>query len=279
MILALLLAGSAAAGWSHRTGEVSPAVAVWERAGAVAQEWIGQEGAARSARRASDAVRSVISARGLSRQNDRLAAQTDLLRRQNALLRQSDIAPVPLLGLETEAARLQELTSTATRALVIGRGADQWADALILNMGSGSGVRSGDVVISGPDLIGVIARVYWGTCVVRLVTDRYTRLPARCARSQESLGMACGTARGLLQLRDLPLSSDLREGDLVCTAGLGTSVPGGLLLGRVETYHQIAVLDPATGTRRPRARATVRPVSDPLSLDSVWVIRLGEGGD
>ncbi|HOS92098.1 MAG TPA: rod shape-determining protein MreC, partial [Armatimonadota bacterium] len=186
----------------------------------MAQDWVGQEAAARSARRVSDAVTSVVSARRLSLQNDRLAAQTDLLRRQNALLRQSDIAPVPLLGLEIQATRLRELTSTATRALVIGRGPDQWADALILNVGSGSGVRAGDVVVSGPDLVGVIARVYWGTCVVRLVTDRYARLPARCARSQESLGMATGTSRGLLQLRDLPLSSDLREGDLVCTAGL-----------------------------------------------------------
>ena len=279
MMLALLLVGAAGAGWSHRTSEIAPAAALWERIGAVAQEWVGQEAAARSARRASDAVRSAVGARRLSRQNRRLAAQTDLLRRQNALLRQSDIAPVPLLGLETEAARLRTLMATATRALVIGHGADQWADALILNVGSGSGVRGGDMVVSGPDLVGVVARANPGTCVVRLVTDRYTRLPARCARSQESLGMASGTARGQLQLGDLPLSSDLREGDLVCTAGLGASVPSGLLLGRVETFHQVGVLDPATGARRPRARATVRPATDLLSLESVWVVRLGPGGD
>jgi rod shape-determining protein MreC len=77
-----------------------------------------------------------------------------------------------------------------------------------------------------------------------------------------------GVAEGDLQrgivLDLLPSDSEITEGTLVLTSGLGGNYPRGLLLGSVEALEQ--------RPQSPFTRATVQPAAELSGLDTVLIL-------
>jgi len=130
---------------------------------------------------------------------------------------------------------------------------DPTRQRLILDAGSNSGVRVGQAVIDAGGLMGQVIALTPTTATVLLLTDPDHAVPVMVARTGVRL-MVYGTGRSdALELADVPLSADVRTGDVLLTSGLGGRFPQGFMVGTVQTLR--------ADDSRAFLRAAVRPAA------------------
>jgi cell shape-determining protein MreC len=278
LLLAGLLVCSSLLGWQHRAGRAVAEPSRVERFCSRLLDLAGQEAMGRASHRLRTALSRRLGGAALEREKEILAERVALHREQNDLLRDVAADSPRLPELETERDRLSRLVGAAIAAGVIGHGPGPCAGTLIINVGSANNVQPGDAVLSGPDLVGVVARANRKTSTVALLSAPSTRIRVRCTRSQAWLGTARGATGGRLKLRRLPpLSADVREGDVVCTVGRRGAMPGGIIVGIIESYHRLS--PDAGGGEGYEASAIIRPLADTARVRDVRVLRVAaEGG-
>ena len=188
----------------------------------------------------------------------RLSAENRRLR--NALLVSS--ARQARLQVEAEEnARLRGLLGAAERgglevqlAPLLDIDLDPTRQRLMLDAGRSDGVRLGQSVIDAGGLVGQIIETTPTTAVVLLLTDPDHAIPVAVARTGVRL-VAYGTGRsGQLELRNVPLSSDVRVGDQIITSGLGGRFPPGFPVGTIATLQPDDSRAFLTGDVKPAAR-------------------------
>ena len=139
-----------------------------------------------------------------------------------------------------ENARLRGLVGAAARggldvqlAPILDVDLDPARQRLLLNSGARDGVRQGQSVIDAGGLLGQIIAVTPGTATVLLLTDLDHAVPVSISRTGVRL-VAYGIGRSdRLELRNIPVSSDVEVGDVVVTSGLGGRFPAGFPVGRI----------------------------------------------
>lgn len=143
-----------------------------------------------------------------------------------------------------ENARMRGLLGAAERggldvrlAPILDVDLDPARQRLLLDAGSGHGVRQGQSVIDAGGLLGQVIAVTPGTATVLLLTDLDHAVPVVVARTGVRL-VAYGIGRSdRLELRNIPVSADIREGDAVVTSGLGGRFPPGFPVGTISTLR------------------------------------------
>jgi rod shape-determining protein MreC len=174
---------------------------------------------------------------------DNVATVAQLARRNQALRRELLIAQARIARLSTVTAdnsRLRTLLDAAQRggldvqlAPILDVDLDPTHQRLVLDAGSRDDVREGQSVIDARGLLGQVTRVGPLHSDVLLITDPDHAVPVAIARNGVRL-VAYGTGRGdQLALANIPLSSDIKVGDLVVTSGLGGRFPPGFPVGRI----------------------------------------------
>ncbi len=160
------------------------------------------------------------------------AQRTELLERENTTLRR-------LLELQ------QQLPIKARAAQVKYIATDPFNHTLVLDKGSVHKVVRGAPVIDGHGLIGQVIRVYPHSSEVRLLTNPQQVVPVinhRTGKRNLVYGTAKDTPQGsLLEMRFLPLTDDVKQGDVIATSGTGGVYPAGLPVGvvtKVEKYNR-----------------------------------------
>ncbi len=116
--------------------------------------------------------------------------------------------------------------------LVIGRSADSWSQALIIDKGSSSGIRRGMTVINHLGMVGCVVDALKFTSKVLLINDPNIAVSGLIQRSREE-GLVCGTLGANLIMRYLPQEADIKIQDTIITSGLNDCYPKGLLIGTV----------------------------------------------
>ncbi len=137
-----------------------------------------------------------------------------------------------------ENARLRGLLASAKRgrldvqlASILDIDLDPTRQRLVLDAGSAAGVSVGQVVIDAGGLMGQVIAVTPATAKILLLTDPDHVVPAVVARSGVRL-MVYGAGRSdVLLATDIPLSADVRAGDVLLTSGLGARFPAGFAIG------------------------------------------------
>lgn len=175
---------------------------------------------------------------------------------------------------------------------------------IAIDRGLSDGLDEGMVVLSrSGNLVGTVSRAYEDFAWVRLITDpdsavnaqvnpvaspapattpgaqapasptpspatpAPTAIPAPTPAPEESApvrGVAEGDLRRGLLLDLLPPESNLAEGALVTTSGLGGNYPRALLIGSIEDVEQ--------RPQSPFTRATIKSAANLSSLDTVLVL-------
>jgi len=164
--------------------------------------------------------------------------------------------------------------------------------AIAIDRGLSDGIDEGMVVLSRSGvLVGTVSRAYQDFAWIRLITDPDSAVNAQvnvavappqpaptsgAAVATPSAtptpspapapvrGVAGGDLRQGIVLDLLPSDSEIAEGTLVLTSGLGGNYPRGLLIGSVKALDQ-----------RPQSaftRATVEPAADLSGLDTVLIL-------
>ncbi len=108
---------------------------------------------------------------------------------------------------------------------------DPTRQRLVLDAGQRDGVQVGQAVIDAGGLMGQVIHTTPATATVLLVTDPDHAVPAVTARSGARVMVHGGGRSDLLRAADIPLSADVREGDVLLTSGLGGRFPAGFPVG------------------------------------------------
>ncbi|TAA45322.1 rod shape-determining protein MreC [Pseudoxanthomonas winnipegensis] len=122
-------------------------------------------------------------------------------------------------------------------AAVLNIDLDPTRQRLVIDAGSRDGVHAGQPVIDAGGLLGQIVQVMPTYSTVLLLTDPDHAVPVMVQRSGVRL-LASGNGRSdQLQLVNVPLNADIKDGDVVVTSGLGGRFPPGFPVGTVADLH------------------------------------------
>lgn len=145
------------------------------------------------------------------------AADNDRLRRMLGVVQRG--------GLDVQLAPILDIDLDPTR------------QRLVLDAGSSDGVRVGQVVIDAGGVVGQVIATTASHSTALLLTDPDHAVPVAVMRNGVRL-VAYGTGRSdRLALASIPLSSDVKVGDVVVTSGLGERFPAGFPVGKISALR------------------------------------------
>ena len=127
------------------------------------------------------------------------------------------------------------------KATVIARDSADIYKSFTISKGTLSGVAVGDAVLYKQNLVGVIEEAYPDYSVVKTVLDPDFNISAYEIISNE-ISYVTGNARlageGKCKMANLSSSTDVSYGSIICTAGIGGTVPKGLVIGTVDEIDE-----------------------------------------
>ncbi len=171
---------------------------------------------------------------------------TDQLSAENKALKQRILKlqgqQQQLQFLQNENRRLRELLGSEAResarrmvAEVIAVASEPFSQQLVINKGTLSGVYEGQPVLDSSGIIGQVQDVGGNTARVLLISDQSHAISLRSERNDIRV-LAQGTGDiGRLELMFIPHSTELREGDLLMSSGLGGVFPEGYPVARIAS--------------------------------------------
>ena len=149
--------------------------------------------------------------------------QVEQLQIENQTLRQ-------LMGLSSS------LSANFQTAEILFDVPDPYNQRLVINKGQTNDVALGSPVIDAGGVIGQITRLYPMTAEVTLLTDQNQSIPVlnsrTGARNITNGDMLEGVP--MIELKFVPASADVKEGDLLTTSGIDGVYPAGLQVARIS---------------------------------------------
>jgi rod shape-determining protein MreC len=154
-----------------------------------------------------------------------LANQSELLRVENQNLRQ-------LLNLE------KEVAYKTIPVEILFNPSNPISQRVVIDRGAEDGLKLGNPIASDSGILGQVVRLYAGSAEVSLLEDRDFAVPVQVARNGLRAAVF-GTGRGnLLELRYLPVASDLEVGDVLLTSGIDGTYPPGFAVAMITRIER-----------------------------------------
>jgi rod shape-determining protein MreC len=220
----------------------------------------------------------------VSRWLDEMTSSHETLLEQNRSLRKENLRLRAELqkyeALQAENLRLRDLVDSSfkvgDRVLVAELSAvdlDPYKQQVIINKGGVSGAFVGQPVLDAHAVMGQVTNVSLFESTVLLITDTSHALPVQVLRNGLRT-IALGTGRiDELKLPYLPTNSDIVEGDLLVTSGLGGKFPPGYPVAEVtridrspDAPFSLVLAEPRAHLDRSREVLLVWTVPNQLSV-------------
>ena len=191
---------------------------------------------------------------------DVVASQNQLLdevkRLEGRVLQLSQVSQ-QYKSLLTENGRLRELLGSQARlsdevliAELIGILPNPGMHQVIIDKGTREGVAVGDAVIDAEGLFGQVVGVNLFDARILLVSDASHAVPVEVDRNGVRSIAAGNGSYDYLELENVPVTADIREGDALMSSGLGDRFPRGYPVAVVESV----IRDPSEAFSRVTAR-------------------------
>jgi rod shape-determining protein MreC len=139
---------------------------------------------------------------------------------------------------------------------------DPYNQRIVIDKGQTKEVALGSPVIDAGGVVGQVTRVYPLTAEVTLLTDRDQIIPVMNsrtgARNISSGSLLAGVP--LIELKFVPASADVKEGDLLTTSGIDGVYPAGLQVARISHIERRVDISFARIHARPLAELKGRHV-------------------
>lgn len=119
------------------------------------------------------------------------------------------------------------------QAALLYQGHDWFAQKIVLDRGATAGLRNGLPVVDASGLLGQVSQVFPGSSEVTLVTSPGQLTPVMIERTGQR-GLVAGMGHGRLELRYMPIQTDVRVGDRLVTSGIDRVYPAALPVARVS---------------------------------------------
>lgn len=122
-------------------------------------------------------------------------------------------------------------------AEIVARNSDNWTRSFTINKGMSSGIAPDCCVITADGMVGFVSEVGNTWATVTAITDTTMEAAAIASRTREVASVEGDfelMSRGRLRLSYLSRDTQVLEGDIVETSGVGGLFPKGIVLGSVE---------------------------------------------
>ena len=148
--------------------------------------------------------------------------------------------------LEDEIRRLRALLESSVefyeRVLVaelVGVELEPFRQQIVINKGMTHGVFNGQPVVDSGGIMGQIIHVSPFSSTVLLITDPTHSIPVLVNRNGlRSVAVGLGEDN-IISLEHIPVSADIKEGDLIVSSGLGRKFPSGYPVGTVSNITRV----------------------------------------
>jgi len=149
--------------------------------------------------------------------------QVEQLQIENQNLRQ-------LMGLQSS------MAVTSQTAEVLFDVPDPYNQRIVIDRGQLKNVALGSPVIDAGGVVGQVTRVYPLTSEVTLLTDKDQSIPVLNSRTGARNITSGDVLAGqpMIELKIVPASADVKEGDLLTTSGIDGVYPAGLQVARIS---------------------------------------------
>jgi rod shape-determining protein MreC len=186
-----------------------------------------------------------------------LANQSELLRVENQNLRQ-------LLNLQ------KEVAYETIPVEILYNPSNPISQRVVIDRGEKDGLKLGNPIASDSGILGQVVRLYAGSAEVSLLEDRDFAVPVQIARNGLRAAVF-GTGRGnLLELRYLPVASDLEVGDVLLTSGIDGTYPPGFAVAMITRIERNIDKNTANVFCAPVARINAHRQALALLYDPQW---------
>jgi rod shape-determining protein MreC len=175
----------------------------------------------------------------ISSENERLKSET---LRQAAMLQDLEALKRENTELRALLQAKSRLVQTSLMAEVLYSARDPFSRKLVLGKGLSDDVQAGVAVVDGEGVIGQVTRVYPFLAEVTLITDKNQAVPVQNLRSGVRAIVFGNGREGTLDLRFMPVNTDIQVGDTLVTSGIDGVYPAGLPVARVTNIERNAAL-------------------------------------
>lgn len=170
-----------------------------------------------------------------------------------------------------EAVKLTETNKNYTYSGVniIGYSGSALSDGYIVDKGSKDGIRKNMVVVTPKGLVGKVTKVSENYSIVQNILNENLAVAVMIQNSSNISGILQGISNGkteenLTQIYNLPMDSDIKEGDVILTSGLGEIYPKEIPVGKVISVEEDKV--------KVMKNAVVEPFVDFDSLEELYIV-------
>ena len=141
-------------------------------------------------------------------------------------------------------------------------------DGYIVDKGKNDNVQKGMIVIGAEGLVGQVTSVDDSTCIVQSLLNENIAVGVMVQRTNDVTGYIKGFKDNqngnLAKVYDLPMDSDVKEGDVITTSGVGMLYPKDIRIGEVISVEEDNV--------RVMKNAVVKPYVDFNKLQELFIV-------
>ena len=157
--------------------------------------------------------------------------------------------------------------NTLRAATVIGRDPNDAFYGFSIDQGTLAGISVGDPVITQQGLVGVVTQAYATTSKVTTLLSEDVNVSAVVPSRGESGVISSditSASAGLLRLSYLSNDTQVQEGDIVTTSGVGGTYPADVIIGQVQSVQK--------SENDISNYAVIKPYEDLTSVQDVFVV-------
>ena len=125
---------------------------------------------------------------------------------------------------------------------IIGYSGNSLSDGYIIDKGSNDGIAKNMVVVSYKGLVGKVTKVSSNFAVVQSILNENIAVAVMDQQTRDATGVLQGLSdkkdTNMTVVYNLPIDSDVKEGDIIITSGLGKIYPKQIPVGTVVSVQE-----------------------------------------
>lgn len=125
---------------------------------------------------------------------------------------------------------------------IIGYSGSSLSDGYIIDKGSNDGIAKNMVVVSSKGLVGKVTKVSSNFAIVQSILNENIAVAVMDQQTREAVGVLQGLSdkkdNNMPVVYNLPINSDVKEGDIIITSGLGKIYPKEIPVGTVVSVEE-----------------------------------------
>ena len=151
---------------------------------------------------------------------------------------------------------------------IIGYSGESFLKGYIINKGENDGLQKDMVVISNKGLVGKITSTGSNWAIVESILSENIAVSVMVNSSRENIGILrgylSGSNKAITEISNIPMDSNIKEGDTIVTSGLGEVYPKEIRIGEVIKIE--------TDEIKVTKTAIVKPYVDFDKLEDLFIV-------